>query len=519
MRWHGVRDGRRMTTIANKRSPSTTPVVDTSATSKAAPPKIDGGDDHVEDLANAQTKVTAAVVKRAPPETVAAAEKLVDTTLQGSPSTEQADEAAMALIRLPNADYADSIKALAAQPGQLEKLLDRVSPQVRDGLVRRLSVAGVLHAAPAPAPPVVSPRAPTPPPSPPIFKDDPALPKSLRQLAVDENVAKMPAFREQVAAYREQYGAAVDNAKSIAELRALGPMHPPQAPESLPTTTTTPADVKLNAKYQDARGLDVIDTKMTTKVADKIRGLSGHAVAGISVKVEGKAMVTLGNVSKVGLDLSVGRAADGTVSGGATGRGGIGSAEVAVDMVEGKVEGKVGAGGLDVTVNEDGVEVESSSSGPSAYGDKPVEAKEAKGGVTITKTGGSVSAELGGTGGGVAFDKDKGVTFEGKLAGLGGKGTFNGDGMSYAMGIEKEFGTDDFKVELEAEGEVGLQGVTKFDRDAFISTGVGFFERPSELGQKSWNKLSPEKRTEYGLQAWTEKEWNTANDLARPLRS
>lgn len=495
------------TTIANKRSPnSTTPVTDTSATSKPAPAA--GGDDHVEDLATAQTKVTAAVVKRAPPETVAAAEKLVDTSLQSSPSTEQADEAAMALIRLPNADYADSMKALAAQPGQLEKLLANVTPQVKDGLVRRLSIAGVLHAAPAPAPPVVSPRAPTPPSSPTILKDDPSLPNSLRQLAVDENVAKMPAFREQVAAYREQYGAAVDNAKSIAELRALGPMHPPQAPEQLPSTKGL-ADTKLNVQYQHARSLDVPDNAMTAKVADKARVLTGHAVAGISFKAEAKGMVTLSGVAGAGLDVSVGRAADGTVSGGATVRGKVGSAEVAVDMVEGKVEGKLGASGL----------VESSSDGPPGYGDQPTASKEAKGGVTITKTGAGINAEIGGTGGGVSFDKDKGVTLEGKVSGLGGKGTFNGDNMSFAMGIEKEFGTDDFKVEVEGEVEVGLQGVTKFDRDGFISTGVGFFERPSEIGQKSWDKLSPEKRTEYGLQAWTEKEWNTANDLARPLRS
>ena len=501
-------------TITNTKrpAPSTTSSTTTAATTKPAttPPPADHD---VEDLASAPTQITAAAVKRAPPATVAAAEKLVEDTLSGSPSTDDADTAALALIRLPNADYADSMKALAAQPGQLEKLLASVTPSTKDVLVRRLDHAGVLKPAPTPPARATSPKAPTPPMSPTIYKDDPTQPKALRQLAVDENVAKMPAYREQISAYRDAYGATVDGARSIAELRAIGPMAAPTAPEQLPSTKGI-ADQKLNAQYQHARGLDVHDFEMEDKVADKARTLSGHAVAGFSVKAEGAAMVTLSGVSKIGLDVSVGRGADGTVSGGATARGGLGSLEVGVDLVEHKLEGKLGVGDLEVTVDQDGVEVELADKGPSAYGSKPTEHKEGKGGASITKTGASVKGELGGTGGGIAIDEIKGLTVEGKFGGVTGSANFNGDSMAYGIGVEHEFGTDDFKVEIEAELEVGLQGVTKFDRDGFVSTShVGFYDRPPELGLKSWDKLSSEKRAEYGQQVWTETEWKAAGSL------
>ena len=173
-----------------------------------------------------------------------------------------------------------------------------------------------------------------------------------------------------------------------------------------------------------------------------------------------------------------------------------------------------GVGDLEVTVDQDGVEVELADKGPSAYGSKPTEHKEGKGGASITKTGASVKGELGGTGGGIAIDEIKGLTVEGKFGGVTGSANFNGDSMAYGIGVEHEFGTDDFKVEIEAELEVGLQGVTKFDRDGFVSTShVGFYDRPPELGLKSWDKLSSEKRAEYGQQVWTETEWKAAGSL------
>ena len=451
-------------------SPGSTSTASTASTAKPSttpPPDTDG------DVESLPQTATSTPPRRASAEEIAAARSAVASVKDDA----SAEDAALALIRLPNADFAAAIKDVAATPGQLENLLAHVPESTKDTIQRRLVRSGVLQPAVTQPPTPTPPKAPAPPNAPVVLKDDPSLPPALRQLAVDENIAKLQPWKQQMADYRSAYGSAVDNAKSIDELRALGPMAPPTAPEHMPSTTGAVGG-PYNSAYEAARTRNVSDDKMMTRVADKAREHTGQPVAGLSFKAGASAMVTLSGVSGFGLDVEASRSASGKTETGATVRAGAGPVEIAVDD-QGKVEGTVTLGPVEMVAG----------------------AKR-----------GAIVVEVGGTGVGAGFSEEAGLEFEASLGGLGGSASYNGDGMAYGIKGERKLALGDSEVKLGFEAELGLQGVTKADRDAFVSTSqIDFFTQPSgALLAIPWSTLPADVRDAFKHQMWSEATWSAA---------
>jgi hypothetical protein len=446
-----------------RRTPTTS---SPSTTSTAAPsaPKASVPED-AEALPSTSSPAPNAT-KHATPEQAASATAAAKA-LTSSSSSEQVDAATLKLVQLPNADFAAAMKSIAAEPGALEALLAKSNN--KDQLMQRLVSSGVLHTQPASLEPKPA-KGPTPPPGPTLLKDDPSLPKSLRDLALKENLAKLPAYEKQHAAYAAQYKAAVDGAKSVAEVRAMGPPREPALPAMMPSTSGHidhhVQDAWANARKGD--GVDVIDKNYGQ---EKARELSGLPRTGLSLGLGAKVEVELNGASKFGLE---GKLEDG--KGSAAVIAGAGPLSGSVDN-EGKTELELEFDAIKGKASDDGFEFE----------------------------GGVVSA---------GFDKEKGASIGVEVAGVDVGGTYNGDKISYSVGVKKEVAIGDVKVGVELEGEVGIQGVTKADSDAFVSTSqVGFYDTPPELKTKSWAQLPADLKTAYVQQMWTEKEWNSARSL------
>jgi hypothetical protein len=477
-----------MSPVTNTPRPTATP--NTAPTAPAAGPPTPPSLDDAETLPTADASAAStAPEKRAPKNDVDAA---VATARRAQMATfisgDGADAAALGLLRLPNADLKDAVLGLAtANPEKFGQFLDAIDSGTRDHLVRRLEHSGVFSSTPAVQTPV-PPRAPTPPPGPSLLKDDPSLPRQLRDLAQQKNLATTTAYVAAYEGYREQYGAAVDGAKSVAGLRALGPSAAPALPENLPTVSGKVSDTPDNHAFRKARGDNVDDVAMTTRVADKMRTLTGRSVAGMSFTLEGKAMITLFGVGG-GAAVGVTRNSDGTVD---------------FDR-KFSAEGKVGD--VAYKVDEDGVEIESSSKGP--------DGTTSSGMVAFGKD----RVGVGALGNSVTVDNVKGLELEADFGAMSGKAGFNGDNVSYSMKAGKEFGGDRAKIALEVEAGFVAQGITKADRDAFVSTSeVGFYDTPPELQRgKGWSTLPADIKADYQAQGWTEKEWSDAAVLKKPM--
>ncbi len=498
-----VKNSPRPTTTTPNAAPNATATV--GASGPPTPPSLDDVEALPTGEAAASDTAQASVPKRAPRDVVDAA---VATARRAQiplfVTADGANAAALQLLRLPNADLKDAVIGLAgANSEKFGQLLAAVDDSTRDVLVRRLEHSGVLSSTAALATPV-PPRAPTPPPGPSLLKDDPALPAPLRNLALQHNLATTRAYVEAYGVYREQYGAAVDGAKSVASLRAMGPAAGPALPSNLPAVGSRIQDSRANAAYREARGDTVSDVDMSTRVADKLRTLTGRPVAGISFTLEGKAMVTLSGVSGYGATVGITRHADGSVDGKAAAHLSILGQEGSIDT-DGTLSAEGHVGDVGYKVDDDGVEVETSSTGP--------DGSSSSGMVTVGKH----RVGVGAMGSSITVDNGKGLELEGDFGAVSGKAGFNGDNVSASMKVGHEFGTDDTKLELEFEAGFVAQGVTRADRDAFVSTSdVGFYDTPPELQRgKNWSTLPADVKRAYVAQGWSEQEWADAASLKK----
>ncbi|MDP2344509.1 MAG: hypothetical protein Q8O67_26385 [Deltaproteobacteria bacterium] len=385
------------------------------------------------------------------------------------------------LAGLPAADFKSVVGDMARGP-ELEKLVAALSPADKQTFMSLLANKGMVGVEPSASPPASrSPRAPTAPTSPAILRDDPKLPPAMREVILKQNIESVQTYNKDYSAYREDYQEAVKSTKSIGELRAIGPMVAPQTPEHAPGLAYNDPN---NIKYEAARGPNVMDPETTGIVADQARVLSGRPVAGMSFTLEGKAMLTVGNMVGVGYEGSIKRTADGRTE------------------TKGNLAAQVKPGPLTVKATEEQVTV------AAERGDVKVKAIAGKKGV-----GAEVLVD--GNGGSLTISDKAGLRGTATSGGVTIKGGFNGDSMEF--GVSKEFKLKNDYVELKVEGggSAGLQGVTEADADAFVSTGeVGFFDAPPELARgKSWKALPAETRADYERQGWTEKEWSSAVDL------
>jgi general secretion pathway protein D len=130
-----------------------------------------------------------------------------------------------------------------------------------------------------------------------------------------------------------------------------------------------------------------------------------------------------------------------------------------------------------------------------------------------TPPGGNAAA----MGSSITVDNGKGRELEGDFGAVSGKAGFNGDNVSASMKVGHELGTDDTKLELEFEAGFVAQGVTRADRDAFVSTSdVGFYDTPPELQRgKNWSTLPADVKRAYVAQGWSEQEWADAASLKK----
>ena len=498
-----------MSSVKNSPRPTTTPnaTPTVGASGPPTPPALDDAEALPIGEAGATDITRASAPQRAPRDVVDAA--IATARRAQMPmfvTPDGANAAVLGLLRLPNADLKDAVVGLAGANGEkFGQLLAAVDDSTRDVLVRRLEHGGVFSSTSALTTPV-PPRAPTPPPGPSLVKFDPALPEPLRDLALQHNLAATRAYVEAYDVYREQYGAAVDGAKSVSSLRALGPGAGPALPSNLPAVGSRIEDSRANAAYRKARGDTVSDVDMSTRVADKLRTLTGRPVAGVSFTLEGKAMVTLSGVSGYGATVGITRNADGSVDGKAAAHLSILGQEGSIDT-DGTLSAEGHVGDFGYKVDEDGVDVETSSTGP--------DGNTSSGMVTVGKH----HVGLGAMGSSVTVDNGKGLELEGDFGAMSGKAGFNGDNVSASMKVGHEFGTDDTTLELELEAGFVAQGVTRADRDAFVSTSdVGFYDTPPELQRgKGWSSLPAAVKGDYVAQGWSEQEWADAAALTKTL--
>jgi hypothetical protein len=447
----------------------------------------------------------------------------------GRTSKEDSDKAASLLNQLPARDFNEAMRKAGEDPEGLQRMLGAMSPHYRDGLANRMRQTGLVEVqpAPGPAPPGIGP---TPPRAPALLKDDPALPRPLRDLAFAQNEAAAQQYGKEFRAYREAYGKAVDATKTTGELRALGPMQPPQIPENNPTKSGV-MDTTYSAAYRKARGVTEIDVKKQEKVANKIKKLTGKPVAGISLEGKFKFLAELKSGASVGVEVTAKRGADGTSSVGATAQGKAGPIEVELDHT-GKVKGGLKAGPLKASIDTDGkvragVSVE--GAGSIEVGEDGVELEYEEDDKRIELDGKSVvklNAELtrdrfkggavvAGYGGALGLDRDKGVEVDvtlGDTLQISANARANGVGYGVALKREKEIGA--VKVQAEVGGSVDFQGLDEETIRAFASDIKGdFYDAPELAAGKSWQKLRPDVRAHYEAIGWNEADWEKARAM------
>lgn len=500
----------------------------TSAPTAGAPPEDDSD---VEVLGDGSTTTPTAAARSTPQEVKSAEDGALKAMDQRTIGADAADAALLGLIKLKNADLGEVVTRLATdKPEQFAALWSAAPESTRDTLLRRLSHAGVLSQTPPMTPPdgSVGPRAPTPPTGPALFNDNADLPGPLRDAALQRNLTLVNDYKRQFQAYREEYRAAVDDAPSVAALRALGPMAQPALPENIPSTSRAYRNDSYNAAYLDARGRTVEDNEMQIHIADRVRMLTGRPVAGLSLSLKGSALVTLSGITSFGGSVGISRDAAGNISGSASASGSVTAAGMSVSGSvnhQGKVAGRIGGAAGDGSVSTDGevVNVGITNREPPRYGSSPDPTPgtaPAPDNVAVNVRVGAhhvgASVGRGGKSLGVDIDNRTGLTIATGQGPLSSTSTFNGDSISQMVRGELRMGDpEDAGFVFSAEATATAQGVTEVDRAGFVSTSdVGFYDTPPELeAGKKWSSLPSSTRMAYEAQGWTEAEWQSRKSL------
>ena len=409
-----------------------------------------------------------------------------------SPTSEMGRAALIALLGLPEADFRVAVLALA-DAGTLTTLND-VFPEGQDALMAKLVQSGMVGTrVTSSSTSLTSVGAPPPPAPARLFKDDGRLPEPLRDIILAANTQAAASYDADFAAYASDYRAAVEAAPNMAKLRALGPAAEPNgAPDLPPAATDTHGRVTVavddprSIAYQKSREghQGASATELHAAVMDRAAVLNGKPIAGLSVKAKVEVMAGIGDF-EVGVSGEVERKADGNVE--MARKGSFTDGTVAVDD----------GGGWSIKGGNDKVK-----------GSLKHSAKSTAVGVSSKPLDADLS---------VGVDKDDGLVVE---AGAGGIGVgFSSDGRSVGVSasVSKEVGTEE-GLHAEAKVEVGYkaQGIGEDLSMAMVSSSDrDFYSVPPELGAgKAWTSLNREDRLVYEAFGWSEKEWNTARDLA-----
>jgi hypothetical protein len=454
-----------MTSIQRKQTTSTpsTPTTSAPTTSTPASTSMEEATDSLPTQPSTSTSTSTST-----PKTLSESErKRVEGDLRRSfaPTVLDAGRGAdivKLLEKLPPQDFAAVVGQMAAD-GRLERLTDSLDAKGSARLMSLLESNGVVDAVPI-TQAKASPTAPQPPMPPHLVKVDAGAPPALRALAEEHNIAAAKAYRAAFDDYLVAYNTAVDDAKSVGALRALGPPTEPTLPASMPGAPSASAQTS----FREA-GVAVLDSDTMEHVANRIRELTGKPIAGSTFTLEASAFVKL---------------ADGLAVGGTAG----------------------------ASLSPTGIDADSAAA---------AELTDSTGGIALDQDGTlTIEGDAGVVDVGVDLNAEDGVTVKGGMGPLEGSARFNGDEMEFGVGLSKEVKVGKVEAEIGIEARMGLQGVTAEDAAAFVSTSdVGFFDVPPELKQgKDWTKLSSSTRAHYEALGWTAKEWGAARDLAMHRR-
>jgi hypothetical protein len=134
------------------------------------------------------------------------------------------------LEALPNASFKELMSELKdAKDGRFEAIMGHLasSSGARQAFLELAVQKGFLEATPAkgapPSGPIVAPN------QPPLVRNDPALPEAMRQLIHSENQTRAAQYLKAFDDYTHAWCAAVSQARSPQEIRALGPFSTPPA--------------------------------------------------------------------------------------------------------------------------------------------------------------------------------------------------------------------------------------------------------------------------------------------------
>jgi hypothetical protein len=460
-----------MTTIRNDARTASTNAIPPKTTTPTTVTASTTGGGGVEPMPTTSS-APAATMRRLSAGELARLANAIDTTSSTWWASENdRSELMSSLARLPAADF----RALMSDPTRAHNVLSVLDGDDRATVLEMMVNKGAVSVQPGATTTMTSPHAPAPPRSPALLRDDVHAPPATRRAILDENLARVAAYNDDYAAYRDAYQHAVEDARDVGGLRDLGPIAPPSLPSNLPGA---PLQGDANRTYLDARGRNDVDRATAQLVADRFRRLTGREVAGMSFSAEAEASVRLG--AKDGAKVELGLRREATLGP---------DGELDVDN-----EATVKAGLKHATAN-------AGLHGPALDADKVgIEVVDLHGnGVTVS---------------------DEGVALKGTFGGVMGKAGFGGDRMSFGIGAEEELHVAGLDAKVEASVSVGLQGVTAEDAAMFVSTAAtGFFDTPPELTRgKAWSSLPAVVRADYERQGWTAAEWTKKADLARFTR-
>ena len=409
--------------------------------------------------------------------------------------TDDAKRANDALARLSPDQFKTAMERMERE-GLLSRFTSNLDIKERERFLELAARSGYLHRDAG-----AEGKGPLEPPgTPATFSNDPWLPKAVRDAVHDHTVASAVGYWRDYEAYLDRYEAAVEAAKSGAEIRMLG-----EPRRASPPTDSLAWNDPLRTHYTRdylERVPRMGNHRAYVALSNRRSDLLGEARAG-SVYVEGKINVRSENGAEAELSFRqhAGRSAR--------------------DESKLKVEGDFG--GVRAGVEHDLRTGKSSASGgmtSSVGGNRlKVKVKEDGSGSTELGAGRAGSAKVEFTADGRVKGAEVKVSGVGAQVGKDGVALQVGGGTAYANPTEGRFGARaerEFEVaggKVRVELGAGFNGISIVDaRHALASEGTHTVPPEIERGV-AWDDLSEDARARVTRNLWTKAEWTEA--LAR----
>jgi hypothetical protein len=385
------------------------------------------------------------------------------------------------LERLPPAAYREVLARLE-QDGLLARYAQEAGPEGRAALVRQGEAKGLYGRKDA-KPTAQAPGAP--PDAPRMYRNDRALPQTLQGLLHETNVGLAHAYQREYDAYVDRYVALVQEARSPADLVALGrPVHPCVLED--PSYGDFRPDARAHRDDFNARGgYAHLPNRAYEAISDRHNALlgrqtSGQLTAEAAVEVQtkgGPEGAKVGVVHERSVTVGSGRVSHGQKT---------------------ELSAEAGPATTSVAVNEKGEVTQKTGVEADVRGMKVSVSVEQNGALEVQLQGG-----LGSKGGGAFIAVKSRVSPQ--------EGTLQG---AVKLGVEKDGRSASVSV------GAGFQG-GRPEAAQDVARGEGYARLPAELGSGArWQQLPPARREELARQqGWTQQTWDAeAARRASPAR-